>query len=382
MALILNNQELESVLDMRSCVDALYGGLKAYGCGDAARRPRIDLFVPTSRPQEFACFSSMDGVVRSGYYAIRIKPDIVSWPVMDGLRRRVTYCYQPGFYGGIILLFSTENAELLAIMNDGFLQHMRVGATAALGAKYLARSDAKIVGILGSGGMARSFVTGFATVRKIQTVKAYSPNPQHLSVFCQEMSEKLGIEMIAEKNASEAIRGADIAASCTNSLEPVFHGQWLEPGMHVAHVSNRELDAEALRRITAAGYLAFKDEPLVLSGFSDDNFQLRAGVMAYVAGQPQERDIIPKAREGEFQMPNARWVPCVDWRTETPLGRESDEDITLLAELASTFPSGLASSSIQGIQFASVAGIAYERAASRGLGKHMDRSLFLQDIPT
>jgi ornithine cyclodeaminase/alanine dehydrogenase-like protein (mu-crystallin family) len=259
---------------------------------------------------------------------------------------------------------------------------MRVGATAALGAKYLARSDAKIVGILGSGGMARSFVTGFATVRKIQIVKAYSPNPQHLSVFCREMSEKLGIEVTAEKNASEAIRGADIAASCTNSLEPVFHGRWLEPGMHVAHVSNRELDAETLRRITAAGYLAFKDEPLVLSGFSDDNFQLRAGVMAYVAGQPQERDIIPKAREGEFQMTNARWVPCVDWRTETPLGRESDEDITLLAELASTFPSGLASSSIQGIQFASVAGIAYERAASSGLGKHMDRSLFLQDIPT
>jgi hypothetical protein len=152
--------------------------------------------------------------------------------------------------------------------------------------------------------------------------------------------------------------------------------------MYMAHVSNRELDAEALRRITVAGYLVFKDEPLVLSGFSDDNFQIRAGVMAYVAGQPEERNKIPRAREGEFQMPNARWIPCMDWKTERPIGRESDDDITLLAELASTFPSGLASSSIQGVQFAAVAGLAYERAASQGLGTHVDRSLFLQDVPT
>ena len=178
------------------------------------------------------------------------------------------------------------------------------------------------------------------------------------------------------------IQDSDIVASCTNSLEPVFEGRWLEPGMYVAHVSNRELDPEALRRITVAGYLAFKVEPLVLSGFADDNFEIRSGVMAYVAGQPMERELIPKGREGEFQMPNARWVPCVDWRTETPIGRESDEDITLLAELASTFPSGLASSSIQGVQFASVAGRAYELAESRGLGKYVERSLFLQDIPT
>ena len=382
MVLILNNEELESVLDMGSCVDALYQGLKAFGLGDAVRQPRIDLFAPTSRPQEFACFSSMEGLVRGGYYAIRIKPDIVSWPVVDGLRRRITYCYEPGYYGGIILVFRVENAELVAIMNDGYLQHMRVGATAALGAKYLARPDAEVVGMLGSGGMARSFATAFAAVRKIRTIKAYSRNEQRLLDFCQEMSGRLGIEVVPGKSPREVIQDSDIVASCTNSLEPVFEGRWLEPGMYVAHVSNRELDPEALRRITVAGYLAFKVEPLVLSGFADDNFEIRSGVMAYVAGQPMERELIPKGREGEFQMPNARWVPCVDWRTETPIGRESDEDITLLAELASTFPSGLASSSIQGVQFASVAGRAYELAESRGLGKYVERSLFLQDIPT
>ena len=382
MVLILNNQELESVLDMPSSVDALYKGLKDYGRGDAARRPRVDLFVPSSHADEFACFSSMEGVVRGGYYAVRIKPDIVSWPKVGSLRRRVTYCYQPGFYGGIILLFRVENAELVAIMNDGYLQHMRVGATAALGARYLARQDARVVGILGSGGMARSFALGFAAVRKIESIKVYSPNREHQLTYCEEMGRKLGVEVVPGNSPQEIIQGSDIVASCTNSLEPILEGKWLEPGMFVTHVSNRELDEEVLRRITVMGYLVFKQDPLNFSGFSDHNFEIRAGVMAYVAGQPQERKIIPKGREGEFQMPNARWVPCVDWSTEAPIGRESDGDITLLAELASTFPSGLASSSIQGVQFASVAGRAYELAASRGLGKCLDRSLFLQDIPT
>jgi hypothetical protein len=64
------------------------------------------------------------------------------------------------------------------------------------------------------------------------------------------------------------------------------------------------------------------------------------------------------------------------------VGRQSDEDITLLAELAGSNSRGLASSGIQGIQFAAIAGRAYELASARGLGKPLDRELFLQDIPT
>jgi hypothetical protein len=61
MPLILNNHELESAIDMPSCIEALYEALKAYNRKDAARRPRIDIFAPTSRTDEFACFSSMEG---------------------------------------------------------------------------------------------------------------------------------------------------------------------------------------------------------------------------------------------------------------------------------------------------------------------------------
>jgi alanine dehydrogenase len=380
--LIFNNQELESAVDMSSCIEALYDALKAYNRNDAARRPRIDILAPTSRPEEFACFSSMEGIIRGGYYAIRIKPDIISWPVVNGVKRRVTYCYEPGLYGGIILVFKTENAELVAIMNDGFIQHMRVGATAALGARYLARSNAEIVGMIGSGGMARSFALGFAAVRKLKKIKAYSPNPETLKSYCREMSQKIGIDVVPVRSAHEATQGSDIVASCTNSMAPVLEGRWLEPGMFVANVTGRELDQEAFRRITLVGYLAFEGDPLKLEGFSDANFEIRANALAYVSGQPHERQRIPAGKERPETLANARWAPCLDWQSGRSIGRQSDEEITVLAELAGSNSRGLASSGIQGIQFASIAGKAYELASAHGLGKALDRQHFLQDIAT
>ncbi|MPZ12969.1 MAG: hypothetical protein GEU73_00845 [Chloroflexi bacterium] len=124
MAILLNNQEQEHAITPKDAVDALESGLRQLARGDATRRPRIDNFCPTSRPDEFFCFSSMEGVVRDpGYYALRIKPDVISWPVVNGVRRRETYNTQPGLYGGLVFLFRVDNGELLAILNDGFVQH-------------------------------------------------------------------------------------------------------------------------------------------------------------------------------------------------------------------------------------------------------------------
>jgi ornithine cyclodeaminase/alanine dehydrogenase-like protein (mu-crystallin family) len=381
--LMLNNRDLMSCLDMAGCIDSLYEGIKMYVRHDAVRRPRMDHFIPTSRPDEFACFSSMEGAIRDGYYAIRIKPDIVSWPVVNGVKRRMTYCYQPGLYGGLVLLFRIANAELVAIMNDGCLQHMRVGATAALGAKYLARQDAQTVGMLGSGGMARSFALGFAAVRSLRIIKVYSPNSERLNAYCREMSEALNIEVKGMPSPEEAIKGSDIVASCTNSLEPVVKGRWLEPGMYLANVATRELDPEVFRRISLVGRLIPELDASGVSVFSDRDLEIRDGVMSYIAGQPLERERIPAGRQSAAAMANARWVPCVNWDTENPRGRESDEDISLLLELsAGNAPAGWSSGDIKGLQFASIAGRAYESASSRGLGQSLDIHQFLQDIPT
>lgn len=381
--LLLNNRDLASCLDMPRCIDALYEGIKLYVRHDAVRRPRMDHFIPTGRKDEFACFSSMEGAIRGGYYAIRIKPDIVSWPVLNGVKRRLTYCYEPGLYGGLILLFRIDNAELVAIMNDGCLQHTRVGATAALGAKYLAKNDAETVGILGSGGMARSFALGFGVVRKLRTINVYSPNIEHLRAYCSEMSKALSVDVIGKKSPEEVIKGSDIVASCTNAFEPVLRGSTLEAGMYIANVANRELDAEVFQRITLVGRLIPELETPGASCFTDRDLEIRDGVMAYVGGQPDERQRIPSGRQTAVPMRNARWTSCIDWEMEKPLGRKSDDEISLLLELsAGNSPAGWSSGDIKGIQFASIAGKAYEIASARGLGQSLDIHHFLQDIPT
>ncbi len=92
----------------------------------------------------------MEGVCRThGAFAIRMKSDVVCWT--EG-KNEQKYAIQPGTYCGLIMLFSIRNGEPLAIINDGVLQHMRVGGKAGLGVKYLSRPDSSVAGSIGSGG--------------------------------------------------------------------------------------------------------------------------------------------------------------------------------------------------------------------------------------
>src|SRR3954467_4689751 len=89
MPLVLTNQDQERAFVVAEAIEAMASGLRQLAHGDATRRPRIDNYCPTGRPGEFLNFSSMEGVVRDpGYYALRIKPDVMSWPLVDGIRRK------------------------------------------------------------------------------------------------------------------------------------------------------------------------------------------------------------------------------------------------------------------------------------------------------
>ena len=206
MPLYLSNRDQEEAITAKEAIEALENGLRQYAKGDAIRRPRIDNFIPTRRADQFFAFSSMEGGIREpGYYALRIKPDIISWPTVNGLRRRVTYCSKPGLYGGLVFLFNVDNAELLAIMNDGYIQHHRVAAAAAIGAKYLSRPGAKTLGIIGSGGMARSFAEAFRVVRDITAIKVFSQNKEHVKEYIRDVSKKVDCEVVPVENARDAL---------------------------------------------------------------------------------------------------------------------------------------------------------------------------------
>src|SRR5215468_6154975 len=151
MTLILSNEDIEKLLTMSECIDVLERTYIEMSEGRSVNRVRSDCLVPSKRKDAIYSLKSMDAVIPGlGVGAVRIDSDIVTWPKQGTNVRRVKVPLAPNNrYVGLVLLFSCENGEPLAIMPDGVLQRIRVGATNGLGVKYLARKDAKAVGILG-----------------------------------------------------------------------------------------------------------------------------------------------------------------------------------------------------------------------------------------
>jgi ornithine cyclodeaminase/alanine dehydrogenase-like protein (mu-crystallin family) len=384
MPLFLSNADQEQTITPADAIEAFENGVRQFARHDAIRRPRIDCFMPAAQPGEFFCFSSMEGTIRSpGYHALRIKPDIVSWPVVNGSRRRVSYCSRPGLYGGLVFLFDLRNAELLAIMNDGFVQHVRVAASAALGIRYLSSPQSRVLGMIGSGGMARWFALSTAVVRPIERVQVYSPNRAHLHGYCNEMQAKLSCEIVAVDSPREAADEADILSLCTSSIQPVVPAESIRPGMHITNVTPHELSPEAYCKIEVVGLLVHRT-PMDVGGLVDDDFGFLTDVMSYAGGQPEERRDIPVGSQNVNRYPNARIVDCCDWNTGEPYERERPTEITTLFNSSNGIVEGNGggSSGMQGIQFATIAGRIYERALELGLGTNLPLEMFLQDIPT
>src|SRR5215510_1779086 len=161
MTLILNNEDVQDVLTMEITMEALDKAYRELAREEAVCRPRIDIQIPTKNEEKIYQWGTMEGGSISGYFAIRMKSDVIYEQEYQGAITQEKYCVRPGRFCGLILLTSIENGEPLALINDGYLQHMRVGADSGIGAKYMAREDAEVVGMIGSGGMARSHVESF-----------------------------------------------------------------------------------------------------------------------------------------------------------------------------------------------------------------------------
>src|SRR5689334_3305197 len=183
--LLLNNQDVMQVLDMGMTLDALDGVFHEIAQGDATGMGRIDLYVPSAVEQApYYRWAVMTGGSRkNGYVCARMLSDMVAWPREHGKIRENKYARAPGTFCGLLFLFSIRDATPVAMINDGYLQHMRVGGGAGLGVKYLSRNDSRVVGMIGSGGMARAYLDAFCSVRKITKLQAFSPNRGNLRTY-------------------------------------------------------------------------------------------------------------------------------------------------------------------------------------------------------
>ena len=273
-----------------TCLNAMEEAYRELNEGRAGYRPRIDFYVP-EEPHYYR-WGTMEGASRKlGVFAIRTKSDMLAWEEQDGFKVEDKYCMQRGTYCGLIFLLSTRNAEPLALMNDGFLQHMRVGACAGLGTKYLARKNSKVLAMIGSGGMARTYAMAIKQVRPIETMRVFSPTKANREAYAAEMTEQLDIEVVPVDSPEKALKGADIVSLTTDSLVPVIKADWLEPGMHINNVRNNETGADVLKRADVRARLGtstlFADRSVSGVATGSD------GMFAYIAGNAEEKQQIP-----------------------------------------------------------------------------------------
>ncbi len=352
MTLLIENAIVEQVLTVEACLDALEVAFRDLAEGRAVNRPRSHSYTPLGDGHHYL-FKSMDGgIPRLGVHAIRLSSDHTHEFSRGGRRRREKLPLAPGSrYVGLVLLFDTHTLEPLAIIQDGYLQRLRVGCTSGLAAKYLSRPESSVVGLIGSGWQAGAQLMAVQKVRTVTEYRAYSTDPEHLRAFCADLTARLGQEVRPVGSAREAVDGADIVACATNSHDPVIDGDWLVPGQHVGSVQSHELDLRTLERAALIGIRSHDAATFhYLPG--------EAPVEATEVMRPDERLSAKMAELGDIVAGRA--------------GRRSAEEITLFTG------GGLGVSSGLGIQFCAVGYAVYQAAKAAGVGREIPTEWFLE----
>ena len=363
--LIIDNPTVEQVLTAPEVIDALEECHRALASGQAVNSPPYRVFTPRTaadyegrlpegaHPTHHA-FTSLTGAIATlDVTSDRVDSDIITYVRRDGRLREIRV---PGTedrkFCGMIYLYSSKTGELLSVIHDGYLQKFRVAGTAALGTKYLARKDAKVMGMIGTGWQAQAEVLCQAAVRKLDKIKVYSPTPGNSAAFAKRWTDEAGVEIVPVASAREAVKGSDFIITATNAPEPVVLGEWLEPGQFITGVKDTEVDMAGWERCD------------LLTVNRKGAFWQRYAIGGVDVIPEQGRDHIHKASKK------------IDW-DKVPLlgdvmlgkhpGRTSDDQVT-----------GMILGG-DGVQFTAVGARIYKLCKERGLGVDLPRELFLQD---
>ena len=355
--LILSNEDIEKILPVGACLDVLEEAYRDLGNGLAATVPRYDVFSPT-KPNEFYEYKTMSGVLPGRKVAaLRLNSSIVKWyEKAGGLRKDKLPVAGGDKYVGLVMLFSTETGEPLAIFPDGYVQKLRVAGASAIAARYLARPDAKVMALLGAGWQASAHLVTLSMIRELKQVKIFSPTPDSRRRFIAEWSGKVAAQLIEAESAAQAIDGVDMVIATTNSISPLFPGDILQPGMHISCVKPCEFDAATYQRA----------DPLIIHWREAKPFQIAIGI---------DRQSIPDVAEG-WQHPITRKEEAVwDFPTLSELvngqhpGRTKKDSISCFCNNV-----GL------GLQFAAVGSEVLARAREARVGREIPTDWFLEDV--
>jgi ornithine cyclodeaminase len=231
--LVINRNEVAGILSMRACIGVMQDVLAALSAGEAVQSLRQVLPLT-----EGNLLGLMPGYLRqeavAGAKIISVFPHNHS----AGLPS----------HQGAVALFDAGTGVLNAIVDGREITAIRTAAVSAVATRLLAREDAGVLAILGTGEQAVSHLEAMLLVRDIQEVRAWGRTADNAQRFAAEMSAKWGVKITAADSVREAVQDADIICTVTASTVPVLHGEWVKKGAHINAVGacrahDRELDS-------------------------------------------------------------------------------------------------------------------------------------------
>ncbi|HEY48375.1 MAG TPA: ornithine cyclodeaminase family protein [Anaerolineae bacterium] len=241
MPLLLTRKDVEQVLTMKDAIAAVEEGFRQLALGNVTMPQRTVIRIPEHHGIHLGMPAYMGGTEGGESLALKVVTVYHDNPSKFGLPTTI----------GTLLLNDPHTGALVAIMDAGFLTAMRTGAASGVATKYLAREDARSLGLFGAGVQARTQLMAVCEVRSIDRVILYDLNEEAREKFAAEMSERLSIPIEPTEDPQTCVEN-DIIVAATSSSTPIFEGSWVEEGTHINGIGShtpqtRELDTETIQ---------------------------------------------------------------------------------------------------------------------------------------
>jgi ornithine cyclodeaminase len=286
--LVLNRHEVESLLDLDRLVKALGPAMVELSAGRVSMPPR-----PVVQVREWGgLLAAMPTFLGSAQILSTKLVSVFPENAARGLPS----------HQAVMVVFDARTGSPHAIMDGTAITATRTAAGSALATRLLARPEACILAILGTGVQARAHAKAIPRVRPIKEIRVVGRHQARALALAEEIARGLGLPTKAFELGQEAFAGVDVICATTHSAEPVLKGAWLEPGVHVNSVglnpNGRELDGEAVRRalvVVETRAAALAPAP---SGSNDLLWAIRDGLIGEEHIHAEIGELISGARPG------------------------------------------------------------------------------------
>jgi ornithine cyclodeaminase/alanine dehydrogenase-like protein (mu-crystallin family) len=235
---LLTSGDVARLLSMDDAIDAMDDALRRFSSGDVVQPVRT--VVPVG---EHDVFGVMPAFVRTpGALGAKLVSVFARNAALDLPTHLAT-----------VLLFSPKTGALVSVMDGRVITEIRTAAVSAVSARALARDDAHLLAIIGSGAQARTHLEAMERVFELSEVRVWSPTPDHQMAFITEMEATTETKLVGSDSAERAVHGADLIVLATSASEPVVRNEWVASGAHVISVGacrphQREMDPALIRR--------------------------------------------------------------------------------------------------------------------------------------